>query len=529
MFKTIRSKIIVMIVVFLSILFSMVFLNLQNGFNNIAKNNSSSELNKLNALLYEGLKLAMNTGDPLVINGFISASKKIEGVAGLEIYPSQKVIEMMANPVEFTQDKEILDIFETKKERIVPFASEKDSGFLMLKPIVAEEACVMCHVSTQVGEPLGVVKMQISNKELVENSNEIKKEVFLWMFGLSFIALMFLLFVFNHLVFNPIKNLAGVAYDISQGEGDLTRRLPVKNQDEIAKASSYINDFIQKIRNTIESAKDSAHQSKQQANSLFEASNQINERIHTSVEVTKESAKLGKEIGEMLEVSSKLVETSAQDIKKSSKELLDTKELLLKMADEMQNNMAAEHAISDRLEQNAQDTNRIKDVLTIIAEIADQTSLLALNASIEAARAGESGRGFAVVADEVRKLAERTHKSLGEINAVVNLIIQASNDANEVMRQNVENTSKITQMSIQSGEIVEASVKSLEEAVRESSMSLQKTNELVKAVHNVLEQVEKIEDLTYKNNESVELIDKVTKELANNANLLDKQLDSFKC
>ncbi|CAM2845331.1 methyl-accepting chemotaxis protein [Helicobacter burdigaliensis] len=529
MFQTIKSKIVIMIVVFLGILFTMVFLNLQNGFNNIAKNNSSSELNKLNALLYEGLKLAMNTGDPLVINGFIEASKKIEGVGGLEIFPSQKVIEIMEKPSAFTEDKEILDIFNTKKEKIVPYKNEKDSGFLMLKPVVAEEACVMCHVSTQVGEPLGVVKMQISDKELVQNSNAVKREVFLWMFGLSVIALFFLLFVFNHLVFNPIKKLADVAYDISQGEGDLTRRLPVKNKDEIAKASSYINDFIQKIHDTIESAKDSAHYSKQQANSLFEASNQINKRIYTSVEVTQESTKLGKEIEEMLEVSSKLVETSAEDIKKSSKELLETKKLLLKMADEMQNNMATEHAIADRLAQNAQDTNRIKDVLTIIAEIADQTSLLALNASIEAARAGESGRGFAVVADEVRKLAERTHKSLGEINAVVNLIIQASNDANEVMRQNVENTSKITQMSMQSGEVVEESVKSLEEAVRESSASLQKTNELVSAVHNVLAQVEKIESLTYDNNKSVQLIDKVTRELANNANLLDKQLDSFRC
>jgi len=103
-----------------------------------------------------------------------------------------------------------------------------------------------------------------------------------------------------------------------------------------------------------------------------------------------------------------------------------------------------ENELSDNLQNLAANANETKEILLTIGDIADQTNLLALNAAIEAARAGEHGRGFAVVADEVRKLAERTQKSLAEISATINVLVQAIADSSESLNLNKEDMMDLT-------------------------------------------------------------------------------------
>ncbi len=275
-------------------------------------------------------------------------------------------------------------------------------------------------------------------------------------------------------ILRPLHLLKEQMNHISEGDGDLTKSITVKDKDEFGEVAASFNKFVQSLRemmyrisqsseqaaSTSEQFLASAEETKGSSDQIARSMQKISANMNHQTEILNESSVAVKEsLNGILNIatSTSSVANSVEEVsmkadngEKSVEKIVDSMEFI---------NKSVEQADSS-IKNLADDVLKIDQITEIINDIANQTNLLALNAAIEAARAGEHGKGFSVVAEEVRLLADQSSQSANQIRDLINHIqVEAKNTVNTIVivKDNVnDGNSLIQDTAVQFKEILEA-------------------------------------------------------------------------
>jgi methyl-accepting chemotaxis protein len=221
------------------------------------------------------------------------------------------------------------------------------------------------------------------------------------------------------ILIQPLHVMTRAMEDIADGEGDLTKRLTIQNNDEFGVLGTAFNRFVERIHGSIREVSSATGQVNEVALRVLAASNSS---MFNSDQQASRTSSVAAAINQLGAATQEIARNAAQ----ASSQASDARNLAEDGQQVVDRSIAAMNQLSSML--SASSTNieslnsktvNIGQILEVITSISQQTNLLALNAAIEAARAGEAGRGFAVVADEVRNLAHRTQESAQQVQTMI--------------------------------------------------------------------------------------------------------------
>ena len=240
-------------------------------------------------------------------------------------------------------------------------------------PFVAKAQCLACHANAAEGEVLGVMDLEYSLNKLDEETFEASK-LFLAIFIISLIVtLLVVVGLLRHVVILPINNLLAKAKDLAVGEGDLRARIDVRSKDEIGSSSANINQFIEKIQNTIIAVKKDADNVDEQSESLYSNSNKLSSNVQDGLKQLKRLSEISHQVEDELENSKVLAREAANSNKSSFTELGVMITELDKFVGRVQSANKEEQALAAQSKELVAKTEAIKNILGTIAEVSEQT------------------------------------------------------------------------------------------------------------------------------------------------------------
>lgn len=364
------------------------------------------------------------------------------------------------------------------------------------------------------------------NTALTEVNSAIKESILVGFLLLAVSTV--IIFVVISQLFRPLDKLKAAVLDLSNGNGDLTARLKVEQNDDLGQISEGFNKFVSNLQRMIGDIADSSVQISKDIRTLTSSASQNEqmllshssetEQVVTSITEMSESAR---SVAESVQQSSQVTEATSVEAHNSKGIVNNAVETVRSLVDEVEE-------MAERIQVMNTDANQISAVLSVIGDISEQTNLLALNAAIEAARAGEQGRGFAVVADEVRALAARTQNSTTEISDMLTRLL----DGTEKVVNAMENTKSRCQITAEktsevsgSLDVVSNSVNQIDDISSQIATATEEQSAVSEEIsRNMLAIRDIVESLVNSGRDTVN----VTQSLSNSNSQLEKLVAQFK-
>ncbi len=365
--------------------------------------------------------------------------------------------------------------------------------------------------TTYDGQDVGMVQIyytdQLMNKSLNErktttengikhfknlsdkNMNKSSKIQFIVSFCIIIGLILTIVFCLTVIVTRPINETVAMIKDIAQGEGDLTKRLVIKNNDEIGELSKWFNLFIEKLQDIIKEVSQNSTTVDKSSGALSDISTHMSDGILNLSDRSNTVAVAAEEMStnmnsvaaasEQAATNINMVAAAAEEMTNTIKEITENSEKgkSITLAAVDQAKVAVDKV--NNLGIAAKDISKVTEVIT---DISGQTNLLALNATIEAARAGEAGKGFAVVANEIKELAKQTAIATLEIKGSISTIQDSTSESifeiNQISEIIRDVNDIVLTISTAMGEQSTATTE-IAENVQQASIGIQEVNENV--------------------------------------------------
>ena len=326
----------------------------------------------------------------------------------------------------------------------------------------------------------------------------------------------------------PIKEVVETIKDIAQGEGDLTKRLPIHGKNEVGELGEWFNTFIGKLHGIISQLSGTALQLASAATQLQSTSSGMRESVNQLSSQSTNLATAGEEMSATAGDIANNCHMAADGAQLAANTTQQGFDVVTRTVDGIRNRGEATRRNASLVESLGQRSDQIGAIVATIEDIADQTNLLALNAAIEAARAGEQGRGFAVVADEVRALAERTTRATKEISDMIRCIQQETRVAISSMEEGVRGTEEGASQAAQLESSLQTILAQVNAVTDQISQIATAAEEQTCTTREISNNVMSLNELAHQNNTGIAETGRAADNVSRQAEELQRLVGQFK-